>query len=182
MAHNAAAFTPLNIAVLTVSDTRTTETDTSGQMLVDSATQAGHQIADRQLQPDDIYRIRAVVSDWIVRPQVQVVLITGGTGFTGRDSTPEAITPLLDKLVDGFGELFRHVSWEEIGTSTLQSRALAGLANRTLVVCIPGSTGACRTAWERILKEQLDSRTRPCNFVQHLALVADTDPTCGSRS
>jgi len=119
-----------------------------------------------------------VVSDWIVRPEVQVVLITGGTGFTGRDSTPEAITPLLDKLVDGFGELFRHVSWEEIGTSTLQSRALAGLANRTLVVCMPGSTGACRTAWGRILREQLDSRTRPCNFVQHLAAA----PACGTRS
>lgn len=182
MTHNAAAFSPLNIAVLTVSDTRTAETDTSGQVLVDSATAAGHQIADRQLQADDIYRIRAVVSDWIARPDVQVVLITGGTGFTGRDSTPEAITPLLDKVVDGFGELFRHVSWEEIGTSTLQSRALAGLANRTLVVCMPGSTGACRTAWDRILEEQLDSRTRPCNFVQHLAIDANAVPTCGSRS
>lgn len=182
MTHNAAAFSPLNIAVLTVSDTRTVDTDTSGQVLVDSASEAGHRIVDRQLQPDDIYRIRAVVSQWIARPEVQVILITGGTGFTGRDSTPEAITPLLDKMVDGFGELFRHVSWEEIGTSTLQSRALAGLANRTLVVCMPGSTGACRTAWGRILKEQLDSRTRPCNFVQHLAIQANTGPTCDSRS
>lgn len=181
MAHNAATFSALNIAVLTVSDTRTHETDTSGQVLAESASAAGHRIADRQLLPDDVYRIRAVVSNWIAQPQVQVVLITGGTGFTGRDSTPEAITPLLDKLVDGFGELFRHVSWEEIGTSTLQSRALAGLANRTLIVCIPGSTGACRTAWERILAEQLDSRTRPCNFVQHLAIDASVDPTCGSR-
>ena len=126
MTHNAAAFSPLNIAVLTVSDTRTMDTDTSGQVLVDSASEAGHRIADRQLQPDDIYRIRAVVSQWIAQPEVQVILITGGTGFTGRDSTPEAITPLLDKMVDGFGELFRHVSWEEIGTSTLQSRAPAG--------------------------------------------------------
>lgn len=177
MAHDTAEFTPLNIAVLTVSDSRNLDTDSSGQFLTDSVQTAGHMLADRQLHPDDIYRIRAVVSDWIVRPDIQVVLITGGTGFTGRDSTPEAVTPLLDKLVDGFGELFRHVSWEEIGTSTLQSRALAGLANRTLVVCMPGSTGACRTAWSRILCEQLDSRTGPCNFVQHLA----TAPTCGSR-
>ena len=178
MAHSSGEFSPLNLAVLTVSDTRTQETDTSGQLLVDSASEAGHRVVDRQLQPDDIYHIRAVVSAWIAHPEVQVVLITGGTGFTGRDSTPEAIAPLLDKTVDGFGELFRHVSWEEIGTSTLQSRALAGLANRTLVVCMPGSTGACRTAWNRILREQLDSRTRPCNFVQHLAQV----PPCETRS
>lgn len=178
MAHSASEFSPLNIAVLTVSDTRSTDTDTSGQLLVDSASEAGHRVADRQLHPDDIYRIRAVVSDWIVRDDVQVILITGGTGFTGRDSTPEAVAPLLDKVVDGFGELFRHLSWEEIGASTVQSRALAGLANRTLVVCMPGSTGACRTAWERILKEQLDSRTRPCNFVQHLG----AGPVCESRS
>ncbi len=177
MGHTASDFVPLNIAILTVSDTRTTETDTSGQLLVDSASEAGHRVIDRQLWPDDPYRIRAVVSNWIADPQVQVVLITGGTGFTGRDSTPEAVAPLLDKLVDGFGELFRHVSWEEIGTSTLQSRALAGLANRTLVVCMPGSTGACRTAWQRILAEQLDSRTRPCNFVQHLAVA----PACETR-
>jgi molybdenum cofactor biosynthesis protein B len=177
MGHDTADFTPLNIAVLTVSDTRNLDTDSSGQFLSDNLEAAGHVLADRQLHPDDIYRIRAVVSDWIARPEIQVVLITGGTGFTGRDSTPEAVTPLLDKLVDGFGELFRHVSWEEIGTSTLQSRALAGLANRTLVVCMPGSTGACRTAWGRILREQLDSRTRPCNFVQHLAAA----PACGPR-
>ncbi len=178
MGHDTAEFNPLNIAVLTVSDTRNLDTDSSGQFLSDSISAAGHTLADRQLHPDDVYRIRAVISDWIVRPEVQVILITGGTGFTGRDSTPEAVTPLLDKLVDGFGELFRHVSWEEIGTSTLQSRALAGLANRTLVVCMPGSTGACRTAWDRILLEQLDSRTRPCNFVQHLAAA----PACGTRS
>lgn len=178
MAHSSAEFQPLNIAVLTVSDTRSLDTDTSGQLLIDSATEAGHRIVDRQLRPDDIYQIRAVVSNWIASAEVQVVLITGGTGFTGRDSTPEAIMPLLDKTVDGFGELFRHVSWEEIGTSTLQSRALAGLANRTLVTCMPGSTGACRTAWNRILREQLDNRTRPCNFVQHLAATA----ACGPRS
>ncbi|AQZ95233.1 molybdenum cofactor biosynthesis protein B [Halopseudomonas phragmitis] len=178
MAHAPREFTPLNIAVLTVSDTRSLETDTSGQLLADSASEAGHRLIDRQLHPDDIYRIRAVVSDWIARPEVQVVLITGGTGFTGRDSTPEAVAPLLDKQVDGFGELFRQVSFEEIGTSTLQSRALAGLANRTLVVCMPGSTNACRTAWTRILREQLDSRTRPCNFVPHLELA----DACESRA
>ena len=161
-------FAALGIAVLTVSDTRTLETDTSGQLLADSLTAAGHRLADRQLLPDDRYQMRALVSAWIADPAVEVVLITGGTGFTGRDSTPEAIAPLLDKQVDGFGELFRQVSYEDIGTSTLQSRALAGLANRTLVVCMPGSSNACRTAWTRILETQLDSRTRPCNFVQHL--------------
>lgn len=178
MAHTSGEFSPLNVAVLTVSDSRSLETDTSGQLLVDSVSEAGHRIVHRQLQPDDIYRIRAVVSTWIAEAEVQVVLITGGTGFTGRDSTPEAIAPLLDKTVDGFGELFRQLSLEEIGTSTIQSRALAGLANRTLIVCMPGSTGACRTAWNRILREQLDSRTRPCNFVQHLAHI----PACESRS
>lgn len=177
MAHSASEFQPLKVAVLTVSDTRTLDTDTSGQLLFDQATAAGHQVQDRRLLPDDIYQIRACVSAWIAAPEVQVILITGGTGFTGRDSTPEAISPLLDKMVDGFGELFRHLSWQEIGTSTLQSRALAGLANRTLIVCMPGSTGACRTAWHGILLEQLDSRTRPCNFVQHLAPVA----ACGPR-
>ncbi len=177
MAHSASEFIPLQLAVLTVSDTRNLDSDTSGQFLVDSATKAGHHLQDRQLLPDDIYLIRACVSAWIADPAVQAILVTGGTGFTGRDSTPEAITPLLDKTVDGFGELFRHLSWQEIGTSTLQSRALAGLANRTLIVCMPGSTGACRTAWEGILAEQLDSRTQPCNFVQHLAAA----PVCETR-
>ena len=150
-----APFCPLNIAVLTVSDTRTLESDTSGQLLADSLQAAGHHLADRQLYPDDLYRIRAVVSAWIADPEIEVVLVTGGTGFTGRDSTPEAIAPLLDKQVEGFGELFRQVSVEDIGTSTIQSRALAGLANRTLVACMPGSTNACRTAWTRILEPQL---------------------------
>ncbi len=164
-------FLPLNIAVLTVSDTRTEETDTSGMALAEGLTLAGHQLADKKIVKDDIYQLRAVVSDWIYRPGVQVVLITGGTGFTARDNTPQAISPLLDKLVDGFGELFRHISYGEIGTSTVQSRALAGLANRTLVVCMPGSPNACRTAWNKILKEQLDNSHRPCNFVEHLEIV-----------
>lgn len=160
-------FIPLNIAVLTVSDTRTRADDTSGDYLEQQLRSAGHELADRQIIPDDIYRMRAVVSQWIADPKVNCVLITGGTGFTGRDSTPEAIAPLLDKIVDGFGELFRHHSLAEIGTATLQSRALAGMANRTLIFCMPGSTNACKTAWSKILLQQLDSRTRPCNFVPH---------------
>lgn len=155
----------LKAAVLTVSDTRTRENDTSGDLLTRSLQEFGHWVIQRDLVIDDIYRIRAVVSKWIADLDVQVVLITGGTGFTLRDSTPEAIRPLLDKEVTGFGELFRQLSYEEIGTSTIQSRALAGLANRTLIFCLPGSTGACRTAWKRIIEEQLDSRHGPCNFV-----------------
>ena len=131
-------------------------------------TAAGHRLADRALVPDDIYRIRAVVSGWIADPAVAVVLVTGGTGMTGRDSTPEAVRPLLDKEITGFGELFRMLSWEEIGAATLQSRALGGLANATFIFCLPGSTGACRTAWDRILQAQLDARTQPCNFVELL--------------
>ena len=162
------SFVPLNIAVLTVSDTRTMETDTSGQLLVDRLLAAGHRLAARVLLKDDIYRIRAQVANWIAEDIVQVVLITGGTGFTARDSTPEAVGCLLDKQVDGFGELFRQISVSDIGSSTVQSRALAGLSNSTLVCCLPGSTGACRTAWDGILAEQLDARFRPCNFVAHL--------------
>jgi molybdenum cofactor biosynthesis protein B len=161
-------FLPLAIAVLTVSDTRTEADDTSGRALVERLTAAGHRLASRAIAPDDIYRIRAVVSGWIADPAVSVVLVTGGTGMTGRDSTPEAVRPLLDKEITGFGELFRMLSWEEIGASTLQSRALGGLANATFVFCLPGSTGACRTAWDRILQPQLDARTPPCNFVELL--------------
>mgnify|MGYP000847633639 FL=1 len=161
-------FLPLAIAVLTVSDTRTEADDTSGRALVERLTAAGHRLAARAIAPDDIYRIRAVVSGWIADPAVSVVLVTGGTGMTGRDSTPEAVRPLLDKEITGFGELFRMLSWEEIGASTLQSRALGGLANATFVFCLPGSTGACRTAWDRILQPQLDARTPPCNFVELL--------------
>lgn len=163
-------FVALNICVLTVSDTRNRETDTSGQRLQDLLQEAGHQLHQRELVKDDIYQIRAVISQWIVDKQAQVILITGGTGFAGRDSTLEAVVPLFDKTVVGFGELFRQVSYEEIGTSTIQSRATAGLANRTLIFCLPGSTGACTTAWQRIIKDQLDSRHRPCNFVEQIKL------------
>jgi len=155
---------PLNLCVLTVSDTRTLAEDSSGDYLVQSLTEAGHRLAERALLKDDRYQLRAVVSRWIADEGVDGVIVTGGTGFTGRDSTPEALLPLLDKQMDGFGELFRAVSLEEIGTSTLQSRAFAGLANGTFVFALPGSTSACRTAWEKIIRTQLDSRTKPCNL------------------
>jgi len=161
-------FTPLNIAVLTVSDTRTEETDKSGKILVEALQAEGHQLADKQIVIDDIYAIRAVVSQWIYDTSIQAVLITGGTGFSTRDGTPEAILPLLEKEVVGFGELFRQISFEQIGSSTIQSRALAGLANKTMLFCLPGSTNACKTAWSGILKEQLDSRHKPCNFATYL--------------
>ena len=163
----------LGIAVLTVSDTRDEATDSSGAALIEALTAAGHGLAARQIVPDDIYRIRAVVSAWIADPEVQVVLTTGGTGLTGRDGTPEAIAPLLDKTIDGFGELFRAISFTEIGTSSLQSRCLAGVANGTYVFCLPGSTNACRTAWHRLIGAQLDSRTRPCNLVDLLPRLGE---------
>jgi molybdenum cofactor biosynthesis protein B len=175
--HAESVFVPLNIAVLTVSDTRSLDTDTSGGLLVERLQAAGHHLAARVLLKDDLYRIRAQVAQWIAEDEVQVVLITGGTGFTARDSTPEAVACLLDKQVDGFGELFRQISVPDIGTSTIQSRALAGLANGTLVCCLPGSTNACRTAWDGILASQLDARHRPCNFVVHLKQA----PACGTR-
>lgn len=161
-------FIPLNIAVLTVSDTRSLDEDTSGKYLADSLLEAGHTLADRALTTDDIYQIRAKVSQWIADPAIHAVITTGGTGFYQRDQIPEALTPLFDKDVQGFGELFRALSKDEIGMSTLQSRAVAGMANNTVIFCLPGSSGACRTGWEGIIKEQLDNRTRPCNFVPHL--------------
>lgn len=156
----------LNIAVLTVSDTRTLENDSSGQFLCDALQEAGHHLADRQLVIDDVYKLRAVVSAWIANEGVEVILVTGGTGFASRDATPEALAPLFDTQIDGFGELFRQLSYEEIGTSTIQSRAIAGIANGTLVFCMPGSTGACRTGWNRILHQQLDADFKPCNFAE----------------
>ena len=155
----------LKVAVLTVSDTRTQETDTSGAFLEEALRDAGHDIADRQIVIDDVYQLRAIVSQWIADPSVEVILTTGGTGFSGRDSTPEALAPLFDKTIDGFGEVFRALSLTEIGSSTVQSRALAGLANGTVIFCMPGSPGACRTAWEGVLRDQLDSEHKPCNFV-----------------
>ena len=159
-------FIPVKIAILTVSDTRTAETDSSGRLLAERLTDAGHHLAEKMILPDSIYKIRALVSKWIADPEVQVVIITGGTGMTDRDHTPEAITPLLDKSIDGFGELFRSISLQEIGSSTIQSRVLGGIANGTFIFAIPGSTNACQVAWDAILKPQLDSRTKPCNFVQ----------------
>ena len=156
----------LNIAVLTVSDTRTEATDTSGQYLCDALAGAGHALAARQIEIDDRYRLRARVSAWIADPAIEVILVTGGTGFTNRDSTPEALMPLMDVHITGFGELFRQLSFTDIGTSTVQSRAFAGLANNTAIFCMPGSTGACRTAWEGILQEQLDMQHKPCNFAE----------------
>ncbi|MCF6283244.1 MAG: molybdenum cofactor biosynthesis protein B [Candidatus Polarisedimenticolaceae bacterium] len=163
---NESGFIPLNIAVLTVSDSRTRENDTSGDSLNNNARDAGHNVVERCIVPDDIYQMRAIVSQWIADTNVHVIISTGGTGITGRDSTPEALIPLFDKSLDGFGELFRTISLDDIGTSAIQSRAFSGLANGTLVFCLPGSTGACRTGWDGILKEQLDHRTRPCNFAQ----------------
>ena len=157
--------TALKTAVLTVSDTRTLDTDTSGAFLEEALLAAGHEVVDRQIVIDDIYQLRAIVSRWIADADVEAILTTGGTGFSGRDSTPEALSPLFDKTIDGFGEVFRSLSLTEIGSSTVQSRALAGLANGTVIFCMPGSTGACRTAWDGVLKDQLDSEHRPCNFV-----------------
>jgi molybdenum cofactor biosynthesis protein B len=158
----------LNIAVLTVSDTRNIETDKSGGYLISEIEAAGHILATREIVIDDIYHIRSVLSQWIAEQNIHAVIITGGTGFYGRDSTPEAVLPLFDKTMPGFGELFRSVSFEEIGSSTIQSRAIGGLANNTVIFCLPGSTGACRTAWSKIIKEQLTLEFSPCNFVKLL--------------
>ncbi len=160
-------MTPLNIAVLTVSDTRDLSNDTSGDYLVKALQKDGHNLSDRQLVKDDKYQLRATVSQWIANQNIHVIITTGGTGFTPRDNTPEALVPLFDKTIDGFGELFRHLSIDTIGTSTVQSRCIAGMANNTLIACLPGSTGACKDGW-RILHEQLDSRYKPCNFAPHL--------------
>jgi molybdenum cofactor biosynthesis protein B len=161
-------MTRLNCSVLTVSDSRTLKEDTSGALLEELITGDGHILADRTLVRDDVYQVRAVVSGWIADPQVQIVVTTGGTGFTGRDSTPEALTPLFDKTIDGFGELFRQISFADIGASTIQSRCVGGLANGTLIFALPGSSNAVRTGWEKILRPQLDANTRPCNFVELL--------------
>ncbi|MBP2170435.1 molybdenum cofactor biosynthesis protein B [Erwinia toletana] len=161
-------FKAAAIAVLTVSDKRDATNDSSGDYLREAASEAGHEVIDHAIVKDNKYRIRAIVSSWIASDDVQVILINGGTGFSASNSTPEALQPLFDRQIDGFGELFRMVSYEDIGSATLQSRALAGMANQTLIFAIPGSGNACRSAWERIIADQLDARTRPCNFISHL--------------
>ena len=159
-------FIPVNIALLTISDTRTSDNDTSGKVLRERVLDANHHVTAQQIVPDDIYKIRSIVSQWISNPDIQAILTTGGTGLTGRDGTPEAVKILLDKEIEGFGELFRQISYHDIRTSTIQSRAIGGVANGTFIFCLPGSTGACKTAWDDILKEQFDARHRPCNFVE----------------
>ena len=159
-------MSPLAIAVLTISDSRTLDNDTSGDLLVERLKGDGHLLAHRQLIPDNVYQIRATVSNWIADSTTDVVLTTGGTGFTGRDSTPEALLPLFDKVIEGFGELFRQISYKEVDSSTIQSRAVAGIANATLIFAVPGSTNACATAWDQILHNQLDSTFKPCNFAE----------------
>lgn len=157
-------FISLNIAVLTISDSRTEADDTSGKVLVDKVKESGHQVIEKKIVTDDIYQIRAVISNWIVNQDVHAIVTTGGTGVTGRDGTPEAIKPLLDKEIEGFGEMFRMISYDEIKTSALQSRAIAGVANATYIFCLPGSSGACRTGWDNIIAAQIDHRTSPCNL------------------
>lgn len=166
MPTNSRQFIPLNIAIMVVSDSRTEETDTSGKTLVDRLIDAGHQCAEKVIVIDDIYQIRAKISSWIADPAINAIITTGGTGVTGRDGTPEAVKPLLDKELTGFGEVFRTLSYDEIGTSTMQSRAIAGVANGHYIFCVPGSSGACRTAWDKLISAQLDYRTRPCNLVE----------------
>ena len=166
-------FIPLRIAVLTVSDSRTAADDRAGDLLAERLQRDGHALAERALVADDVHAVRARVSAWLVDPGVQVILTTGGTGVTGRDGTPEAVAPLLDKRIDGFGEMFRVLSYDSIGASTLQSRALGGVANRRYVFCLPGSPGACRDAWDKLLRPQLDHRTRPCNLVELMPRLAE---------
>jgi len=161
-----APFIPLDIAVLTISDTRVLADDKSGTVLADRLTAAGHRLAAREIVTDDVDAIRATLKAWIANPQVDVVITTGGTGFTGRDVTPEAVEPLFDKRMDGFSIAFHMLSHAKIGTSTIQSRATAGVAGTTFIFCLPGSPGACKDGWDGILAHQLDYRTRPCNFVE----------------
>ena len=164
--HSNREFVAINIAVITISDSRTEETDTAGKLLVDRLTEAGHQLAEKIIVKDNKYLIREVVSRLIADDAVQAVITTGGTGLTGRDITPESVRPLFDKEIEGFGELFRWLSYEHIRTSTIQSRAFAGLANGTAIFCLPGSPGACRDGWDEIIAHQLDIRHKPCNLVE----------------
>ena len=166
MGVSASGFVPVRIAVLTVSDTRTQETDTSGAYLAAAIAEAGHPLAGRSIVPDDLDTIRSTVAAWIQDPQVDVVITTGGTGLTGRDVTPEAVAPLFDKVIEGFAVVFHNVSFRSVGLSTIQSRACAGVARGTFIFCLPGSGGAVRDGWEQVIAPQLDARTRPCNLVE----------------
>lgn len=174
MSNGERSFIPLSIAILTVSDTRVEADDKSGKLLCNRLCSVGHHVHEKFIVPDDVYQIRAIVSTWIAEIKPDVVLTTGGTGVTGRDGTPEAIRPLLDKEISGFGEMFRSLSYETIKTSTLQSRALAGVANGTYIFCLPGSTGACAEAWDKLISHQLDYRTRPCNLVELMPRLKET--------
>ena len=166
-------FLSLRISVLVVSDTRTEKTDKSGKILIERLSKAGHLLAEKCIVPDDVYQIRAVLSRWIAEPKIEIIITSGGTGLTGRDGTPEAASALFDKEIEGFGELFRWVSYEEIGSSTIQSRVTAGVANGTYIFCLPGSSGACRTGWDKILATQLDRRNSPCNFAELLPRLTE---------
>lgn len=166
MTPQAENFIALKIALLTISDSRTPADDVSGQVLVDCVEKAGHKVADKKIVKDNVHQIRAIICNWIVATDINAVITTGGTGVTGRDGTPEAIMPLLDKALSGFGEVFRMLSYADIKTATVQSRAVAGVANGVYIFCLPGSPSACKTAWHKIIKEQLDFRTKPCNLVQ----------------
>ncbi|MGB0893905.1 MAG: molybdenum cofactor biosynthesis protein B [Parashewanella sp.] len=168
---NTKEFVPLNIAIMTVSDRHSEESDSAGNYLAQVVEQTGHQLMKKQISKDCRYQIRALVSNWIASDDVQVVIINGGTGFTENDATPEAVSVLFDRQMEGFGELFRQLSFDDIGTSCVQSRAIGGMANRTAIFCLPGSPGAVKLGWERIISEQLDARHRPCNFVNHLKNV-----------
>ena len=165
---------PVRLAVMTISDTRTLEDDTSGDALVKMATDDGHEVVERLLVPDDIYRIRYEISRWIIDPNVEAVITTGGTGLTGRDGTPEAVAPLFDRTIEGFGELFRYVSYQTVRTSTIASRAIGGVANGTFIFCLPGSTGACKDAWKGVLRDQFDIRHRPCNLVELMPRLTES--------
>ncbi len=165
---------PVKLAIMTISDSRTLDNDTSGDALVEMATQDGHQIIERLLVPDNIYQIRYTMSRWIIDAEVEAVITTGGTGLTGYDGTPEAVTPLFDRTIDGFGELFRQISYQTVGTSTIASRAVAGVANGTFIFSLPGSTGACKDAWRNILHDQLDINHRPCNLVDLIPRLTES--------
>lgn len=167
-------FIPLSLAVMTISDTRTEADDKSGKLIQKLLLSAGHKLADKTIVPDDIYQIRKFLSAWIADEKINVIITTGGTGVTGRDGTPEAVAPLLDKEIEGFGEIFRAISYREIKTSSLQSRAIAGVANATYIFCLPGSSGACKTGWENIIKEQLDNRTSPCNLTMLIPRLSES--------